>query len=158
MPDWYLEALADRQNPAAALAFANAFLAAPSSEQELVRKAWDPALQWALPHPWRLACMDEGPGSPSNRIRTDLVFQALSFDAGAPREAILGFAVVHNSAQLAGLEPRSLFEDVARAVSGAAAQALREFAHRSPKDQSLEAFRLTPIANPGGGWEIRADW
>jgi len=158
MPEWYRTALAHREDPSACITFAEAFLAAPRSEREVVTNGWDPGLEWVLPNPWRLACVDEGPGSRIDRIRTDLLFQALAIGAVDAREAIMGFAVVHNSCRLADVSPSAVFEEVAQAVGGSAARALRDFAARSPKHQSMESFMLTAIADPGGGYEIRAKW
>jgi len=74
------------------------------------------------------------------------------------RESIMGFAVVHNSCKLAGIDPKPVFEEIAVAVGGAAAQALRDFSSRDAEDQSMEAFMLKAVAHPGGGYEIRANW
>lgn len=158
MPEWYVTALANRQSPSACIAFTNDFLTASPSERAEVVRSWDPTLEWVLPNPWRLACTNDGPGSPTDRIRTDLLFQALSLSDVDTRESIMGFAVVHNSCKLASVSPGRIFEEIANAVGGAAARALRDFAGRDPNDQSMEAFMLTAVANPAGGYEIRADW
>ena len=158
MPSWYTSALESRQDRSACIRFAKDFLAAPSAERGEVVKSWDPELRWALPSPWRLACKDDAPGSPIERIRTDLLFQALGISGIDSCESIMGFAVVHNSCKLAGVDPQPVFEEIAYAVGGVAAQALRNFANRDVQDQSMEAFMLEAVANPGGGYEVRATW
>ena len=158
MPNWYTTALASRQDPCACITFSKHFLAASPSERAEVVRSWDPELRWALPSPWRLACKGDSPGSPIERIRTDLLFQALGISVVDARESILGFAVVHNSCKLAGIDPQPVFEEIAVAVGGTAGQALRDFSKRDPEDQSMEAFMLEAVANPGGGFEIRANW
>lgn len=158
MPQWYAAALANRQNPSTCIAFANDFIVASSGERTEVVASWDPTLEWALPNPWRLACADDAPGSPTERIRTDLLFQALGLSDVDLRESIMGFAVVHNSCKMAGVDPRPIFEEIAEAVGGAASLALLDFANRDAEDQSMGAFMLKAIPNPGGGYEIRASW
>jgi hypothetical protein len=158
MPKWYTTALASRQDSSTCITFAKDFLAAPPAERAEVVRSWDPRLHWALPSPWRLACEDDAPGSPIERIRTDLLFQALGISGVDARESIMGFAVVHNSCMLAGIDPHPVFEEIAVAVGGTAAQALRDFAGRDAEDQSMEAFMLEAVANPGGGYEIRGNW
>lgn len=147
-----------RENPGACIIFTKDFLAAPPNERAEVVRCWDPGQQWALPDPWRLACTDDAPGSPIERIRTDLLFQALGLSGVDAREAIMGFAVVHNSCKLAGIEPRPVFDEIAGAVGGIAARALGAFSNRDPQDQSMEAFMLEAVANPGGGYETRRNW
>jgi hypothetical protein len=158
MLDWYRTALASREDRATCISFAIRFLSAPRAEQAAVLEKWDSKLEWALPNPWRLACADEEPGSTVDRIRTDLLFQALGYSEVDSRESIMGFAVVHNSCRLAGLDPRPIFEQIARAVGGVAGSAIRSFASRHPEDQSMEAFMLTAVENPAGGYAIRANW
>lgn len=161
MVEWYRTAVANRQDPEAAIAFAVHFRSAGPNEQTEVRQSWNGELDWALPNPWRLACADESPGSVLDRIWTDLLFQALGYESVAAvdtRDAILGFSIVHNSCRVAGLDPGPVFEEVARAVGGAAARALRGFANRDPADQSMKAFGLSVVEAPGGGCEIKPPW
>jgi len=158
MPRWYETALAGRREPQTCITFARDFLAAPAAERAEVIGAWDLELRWALPDPWRLACADEGPGSPVERIRAELLFQVLGFSRVDLREVILGFAVVHHSCRLAGVDPSVVFEETAEAVGGAVARALRDFVRRDEADKTMEAFKLEAIANPAGGYELRADW
>lgn len=158
MPKWYTSALEDRRNPSACIGFAKDFVAAPPSERTEVVSSWDPELRWALPCAWRLACKDDAPGSPVDRIRTDLLFQALNFSGADLREPIMGFAVVFNSCVLAEVDPQHVFAEIADSVGGAAAQALRDFAHRDAEHQSMEAFMLEAIESPGGGYVLRAKW
>lgn len=158
MPKWYTTALAIRLEASACITFAKDFLAASPGERAEVVRSWDPELYWVLPSPWRLACTDDAPGSPIERIRADLLFQALGISGVGARESIMGFAVVHNSCILAGVDPQPVFEEIAAAVGGSAAQALRDFVSRDAEDQSMEAFMLEAVANPGGGYEICANW
>lgn len=158
MPEWYVTAVADRRNPAACIAFAKDFLDAPPAERAEVVKSWDPELKWELPSPQRLACIDETPGSPVERIRADLLFQVLGLSGADAREAIMGFAVIHNSCKLAGIDPETIFEEIADAVGGAGATALRDFANRDPEDKSMEAFMLEAVPSSGGGYEVHAKW
>ncbi len=157
-PRWYKTLLGQRDHPSAAFEFTQKFLSASISDRTAIVNTWNAQLAWALPNPWRLACTSEAPGSPQERILVDLLFQALGFSQGDSRESIMGLAVVFNSARLAGLEPRSIFEEVAQAVPGPARDALIAFARRDPEDQSMAAFMLTAVEDPGGGYEIKADW
>lgn len=158
MPEWYKAALSNRQDPSASILFAKEFLAGSPSDRTHVVTHWDPNLLWVLPNPWRLACTDEGPGSPMERIQTDLVFQALRISALEVREATMGLAVAYNSCGLAGIDPKPVFEEIAQAVGGGAGQALRAFVNRDAKDQSMEAFLLTAVDCSGGGYEIVPNW
>ena len=87
-----------------------------------------------------------------------MLFQALDLSDVDVRESIMGLAVVHNSCRLAGIDPRPVFEEVASAVGGPASHLLWAFANRNADDQSMTAFMLEAVANPGGGYEIRANW
>lgn len=158
MLEWYKNGLEGRANPEAVIAFAESFLAAPPSERAEVVDLWNPELDWTLPNPWRLACLSETPGSPRQRILTDLLFQALKYSSVDSRESILGFAVVFNSCKLAGLDPVVIFQEVASAVSGSASEALLSFVQREPEDQAMEAFMLTAVKDSGGGYQIKANW
>ncbi len=158
MIGWYVSALAGRHDPSACIRFTKDFLAAPSVEQASVVKLWDPELRWVLPSPWRLACEGDRPGTPVERILADLLFQALGSPYIDQRELLMGLAVVHNSCRLAGIDPLTIFEAIAKAVDGPAAQALRDFASRDAEDQSMEAFMLEAVVDSGGGYEIRARW
>ena len=158
MPGWYVAALANRQSASACVAFAEDFLKASHAERDEVVNSWDPTLKWALPNPWRLACADEAGGASEDRIRTALLFQALGFSDVDTRESIMGFAVVHNSSKLAGIDPRPIFLAIADAVGGAASRALRDFASRDPEDQSMEAFGVKAVADACGGYEMKPDW
>jgi hypothetical protein len=158
MPHWFDVELARRQHPDAAIAFTGKFLAAPAAERSEVEASWDGKLEWALPKFWRLACKDEAPGSPLERIRATLLFEALSNSQEDPRDLIVVLAVIHNSCKLAGIDPAQVFEEVTSAVDGSAAGALRQFARRDPENQSMEAFLLIAVPNPGGGYELRPNW
>lgn len=158
MPEWYTAALANRHNPSTCITFSKDFLNAPSGERAEVIRSWDPALEWSLPNPWRLACTDETPGTPEERIRTDLLFQTLDLSDVDVRESIMGLAVAYNSCRLAGIDPNPVFEEIANAVGGVASQVLQDFSSRDADDQSMESFMLVAVANPGGGYEIRANW
>lgn len=157
-PEWYTRALANTAHPTAAVAFTRDFLAASAPERMAVAAAWDPQRRWALPNPWRLACVSETPGSPRERVLVNLLFQALGFSEEDERESIRGFAVAFNSCELARLNAKAIFEDVARAVSVAAGDAISAFASRQPEDQCMGAFMLTATEDPGGGYEIKANW
>ncbi|HTE55893.1 MAG TPA: hypothetical protein VK698_33805 [Kofleriaceae bacterium] len=158
LPDWYRDRVDERTRPEAAIELAADFLAAPEGERQAVRAAWDPHLTWTLPNPWRLACVDEDTGSPAERITAALVFQALAMSSGDERDAIVGLAILFNSAALARLDPFAVFERVAAAFPGREGDTFRRFAARRPEDRSLAAFLLSASAQEGGGFEIRPSW
>jgi len=87
-----------------------------------------------------------------------LLFDALGFGGHDPRDFIVGLAVIFNSAEIAGVDPRSLCSGVAAAVGGAAGDLISAFVAREPRDRSMEAFRLTAVPDPDGGFEIKPDW
>lgn len=158
MLEWHKSAVVNRDDPSACIVFTRRFLDASLSERSEVLDKWESRLKWSLPNPWRLACVDEGPGTTLERIRTTLLFQALSQSTADSREGTMVLAVVHNSCRLAGLDARGIFEEVARAVGGAAADAIMRFANRGPADQSMEAFMLSAVENSAGGYELTANW
>ena len=158
MPDWYRLLLAKRDRPETFIDFSERFLSAPRVEREQIASSWDPDLEWALPNPRRLACSGEGPGSAQQRIRADALFQALGFGVEGVRESLVGLAVVYHSARLAGMNSAELFREVAHAVGGKGAEALLAFASRDPEDRSMDAFALTAVETPGGGYELRVNW
>jgi hypothetical protein len=158
VPDWYWWAVANCTDPTASIILAARFLSASPAEQAAVKATWASGttpVEWSLPNPWRLACSDEGPGSILDRIRTTLVFQALEVSRMDLREVIFGLAVIYNSCTFAGLDPEALFTEVAASVGGPEGEALMDFAARLPEERSMEAFMLTAVKNPPGGYEIR---
>jgi hypothetical protein len=157
MLKWYADASANYLDASAAIDFTRHFLAASSSERTEVVKSWNPELKWALPNPWRLACTHDGPAPAIDRIRTTVLFQALAIPNIERRDAIAGLAIIWNGCKLAGFDPRAVFEEIATAVGSVGARILQDFANRDAKDQSMEAFRLEAIADPGGGYLIRAN-
>lgn len=159
LPRWYEELLDRRDDPSAALELTKRFLSATDSERTEVVRAWNPLLVWATPNPWRLACASERPGDSRERILVNLLFQALHIpSAGDIRESIMGLAVAFNSCELAGLNPVEVFEEVAQAVRGSAGNELLAFAKRDPEDRSMDAFALTAVEDPAGGYELSQDW
>jgi hypothetical protein len=161
MPEWYHRALANRDDPLTCLVFTKNFLNAPRRERAEVVNVWNPQTQWVLPNPWRLACLDEAPGSPAERIRTNLLFRALHLPHLAAidiRDVLVGLGIVFNSCKLAGIDPRPMFEEIAQAVGGDAQRELRKFIARDTAGKSMEAFKLAAVPNPDGGYEVRLDW
>ena len=119
-------------------------------ERAKIREMWDFGVEWDYPDQFRLAQKLDGQRPPEERIRASLVCDSIDQSPGDPRDKLFGFALIYNSAQAAGMNPDSLFQDVAAISSEGIAKMLKVFAERINELKSPEAFCLKKIEESCG--------
>jgi hypothetical protein len=152
-PDW-LQQLVNRPDRAAAvIELARLFLAAAATQRELVRAGWPFGAAWPYPDPARLGC-DRGETAPAReRIVASLALEYLEGVFGS-REHLIVLSATYRACELAGLDPTTVFEQVAGALDASGACWLRSFLSRSKSDREPSAFGLVERSNEDGEVEI----
>lgn len=119
-------------------------------QRDWIRARWDFGVVWKYPRQWTLAQKIDGQPKPADRIYASLIHEAIQDSDEDTREQIFGFGVIYLSAQEIGLDPISVFSEVASMASQATSTRIMDFANRSEKDKSIEAFCLNRIPEKTG--------
>lgn len=153
MTSWKTLSGADRLD--AFIRLTRIFSGMSEEQRARVRAEWPLGMTWEYPNPWRLACRTGERYSPKERMLAVLLYYAIAGAQGDTRDLVFSLGVVHSSAELAGIEPRVIFEQVARLAPNDIAGELIRFLERAPKDRSLEAFSLEVAVDEHGEPEVR---
>lgn len=140
-----LEIVCD-EGPNALYDLADLYRRCSDGERQAIRSQWDFGREWSWPTAYSLACNIPGEPEPKVKVLTRLTMESIT-DFGGPdiRENLMSLGETYLSAPHAGLDPDSIFEEVAVISSDRVASQLREFCARNPEDKSLEAWCLRAI-------------
>ena len=135
-----LVSMPDRRR--AFMALAAYFQHCTKEERQSLIAGWPLGVKWEYPSPWNLAWPDDSGFSPEERMVASLICDCLEGQSPDRRDDIMGFAVVHASANLAGIDPRNLFERVIELAPPRVGEAMKSFINRPDEEKSMEAFML----------------
>lgn len=114
-PDW-LRGLARQSDRAAAVVeLARLFISALVPQREAVAAGWPFGAEWPYPNPARLGCKSGETIPARDRIVASLVLDYLEGVFGS-REHLIAVSATYRACELAGLEPATVFEEVAEAL------------------------------------------
>lgn len=135
------------------------YMRGPDVVREEIRKKWDFGVEWVYPDPRRLACSLNETHSCRKRAMALLAYEAImDLRQSDPRDELMMLAIVYHGCLAAGIDPKTLFDEVASVSSPRVARFLLDFVKRSPEDKSLEAFMLVMEKNPDGENEVIPSW
>ncbi len=153
LPSWFgpLVTLSDRN--VATIEFARHFVAAAETQRQAIADRWPFEAEWPYPNPARLGCQIGESFSARDRIVASLVLDYLEGIVGS-REHVIALSASYRSCQLAGLDPRTVFEAVAVALPSDAAGSLHSFLRRDESKRDPAAFGLVERTNRDGEMEL----
>ncbi len=122
---------------------------ANSKEREGIRKEWDFGKKWKYPNQSTLANELNDALSSEERIKASLIYDSIEDFKYDGRENLVGLCIAYHSALEANLDPKLLFEDVAKISSDRVAVFIRQFLSRTDEDRSLKAFLLKKVVVDG---------
>jgi hypothetical protein len=124
------------------MALAAYFQRSTKDERQRLISGWPFGVKWEYPSPWNLAWPDDSGFSPEERMTASLICDCLEGQDSDSRDEIMGFAVVYISANLAGIDPKALFERVIAVAPPRIGEAMKSFIDRPDEDKSMDAFML----------------
>ena len=133
-------AMSDRRY--AFMALAAYFQRCTSEERQSLIAHWPFGVGWEYPSPWSLAWPDDSGFSSEERMMASLICDCLVGPSNDRRDDIMGFAVVYNSAKLAGIDPNVLFDRAIAVAPSRTGEAMKSFISRPDEGKSMDAFML----------------
>jgi hypothetical protein len=128
------------------------YISASDDERERLRKTWDYSKKWIYPNIETLAVDLPGERSCEERIRASLILNSIleEYYKRDMRDCLVLLCVKYHIAIEIGLDPRKLFEEVAKISSKEFAIELRDFIERPDADKALEAFGWKRVVENDG--------
>jgi len=124
------------------MALAAYFQQCTNEERQRLIAGWPFGVEWEYPSPWSLAWPDDSGFSPEERMMASLICDCLVGQNPDRRDDIMGFAVVYNSANLARIDPKALFDRAIAVAPSRIGEAMKSFIRRPDEDKSMDAFML----------------
>ena len=153
VPGWFgrLQCAPDRD--ASTIELGWRFIAATMAERRALADKWPFGAKWPYPNPARLGCQIGEVFSSRDRIVASLVLEYLDGIIGS-REHLIALGASYRSCELAGLDARLIFEEVAAALPAPAAKAIQAFLQRDESGRDTKAFCLSERTNQDGEVEL----
>ncbi len=128
---------------------AEAYMSSDPPFRMTVSKYWDFGREWGFDKTLPIL----------KRVRASLIFYSIAVKQSVDfRDDLAGIAMTYHLCAVNGLDAEQVFRSVAEVSLPFVAGMLINFIERSPKDRSMEAFRLNKVALPDGSFEIESDW
>jgi hypothetical protein len=153
VPSWFgrLQCTPDRDASTVELGWR--FVAGTVAERRALADKWPLGAKWPYPNPARLGCQIGEVFSSRDRVVATLVLEHLEGLIGS-REHLIALSASYRSCELAGLDPRLIFEEVAAALPASAAKVLQAFLQRDESGREPKAFCLFERTNQDGEVEL----
>ena len=111
---------------------------------------WPFGVEWQYPSPWKLAWPDGTNESSEERIMALLTYYCIEGVGPDNRDAVFAFAIIHNAAILAGLDPDALFAKARALAHSKVAIAIDSFVRMPAEEKGMGAFMLKVVRGPDG--------
>jgi hypothetical protein len=144
------EIVATKDRLCAFMEMAGWFQKCGEADRIAIIAAWPFNAEWQYPSPWKLAWPDGTGYSSEERIMALLTYYCIEGVGPDNRDAVFAFAVVHNAALLAGLNPHALFAKARALADSNVALSIDAFMGMSDEEKSMDAFMLKVVHGPDG--------
>jgi hypothetical protein len=123
---------------------------ATAEQREFIRGQWDFGRRWQIPRDDTLTIEAADPIPPRERIREALLYHSIENARHDFRDNLMSICPIYHSAVRLGLDPETLFGDVAALSAREMADLLLGWLRRNPRDQGLRAFAYREVITPEG--------
>lgn len=119
------------------------------NQRKHIRAHWPFQQKWSIPLFTAILIADTYPSE--QRLYAALIFESIENVSGGDwRENLIDFALFHHCAIHIGLDPLSLFDEIAALSINPMKDLLHNFARRPPEDRNLAAFAHVEEHTPQG--------
>jgi hypothetical protein len=154
VPIWLVRLCSEPDRKAATIEVGRRFVGAATVTDRLaLADGWPFGADWPYPNPSRLGCQIGELFSSRDRIVASLVLDHLEGVAGS-REHLIALSASYRCCELAGLDAKAVFDEVAAALPAAAAESMRAFLRRGESEREPRAFGLVERTNRDGEVEL----
>jgi hypothetical protein len=143
-----LIALKDRRR--AFMELAGWFWTCGVSDRAAIVSGWPFGSEWEYPSPWKLAWPDGSGDSSEDRMMALLAYYCIAGTGPDSRDVVVAFAIIHNAAILAGLDPQVLFARARAIAEPNVAKVIDSFMQMPADEKSMDAFMLKVVRDADG--------